>query len=96
MKQSELDELLRSIAEPTFKYFMKRVENNIINNSDCKNMDVQVFMSIIIHAVSMIAANSTRFAENFYNIKTAKLIDEEALKSKFINTYLEQLKHLKK
>jgi nucleosome binding factor SPN SPT16 subunit len=90
--EDELNELVKLIAEPTFKYMMKRVSNNILDDKHNNKMDIAEFLSVLCAAIASIDANALRWMENFYRIQSGQMIDFEKLRIAHTKNLHDQLK----
>ena len=92
LTEEEMQEITKTIAEPTFKYMMKRVSNNILDDKHNQKMDINTFLSILCAALASIDANALRWMENFYMIQSGQLLDFEKLKDVHSKNLTSQLK----
>jgi hypothetical protein len=96
MNDKEAAILVRRIAEPTFKYLMKRIQKEILNHDDNKDLPLNMFLNIITAAIAENDANILRYLEVFHKISTNREIDFDALKLGFISRLEDNLKVLKR
>lgn len=87
----EIKELVKNIAEPVFKYMMRRVSKEILDNKDCNQMSINSFLSILVVSMATVDANSLRWMEKFYKLKVGEDINFEKLKFAFTKNLYEQL-----
>ena len=87
----EIQALVKTIAEPVFKYMMSRLSKEILDNKDYNNMSINSFLSILIVSMATIDANSLRWMERFYKLKVGEDIVFEKLKFAFTKNLYKQL-----
>lgn len=89
--EEEIKYLVQIVAAPTFKYMMKRINNNILLNSDYADMSLNSFISVLIISIASMDANLLKWIDKFYSVKTGKKIDFEKLKFSLTKNLHEQL-----
>lgn len=92
LTDEQLNKLISDIARPVFKYMLKRINKEILENDDYKDMDENQFYNVIIACMASIDTNMLRWIENFHKIKTNRELDFQALHAAFINNVNQQLK----
>lgn len=96
MTNEDMANLIHRIAAPTFKYMMKRINNEVLKASDMKDMPLNVFLNVILTSMASVDANSLRWLQGFHKIKTNSEIDFDSLKWGFFGRLEEHLGVLKR
>ena len=89
LTDEEVRHIINRVAAPTFKFFMKRVNNEIIKQH--KDMQLNLFINIFIVTMTNIDANALRWIENFFKMQSGQPLDFEALRTSFFHRLNEQL-----
>lgn len=89
LTDEEIKFIIDKVARPTFKYFMKRMNNEVIKKHG--NMQLNLFMNLFIVTMTNIDANALRWLENFFKIQSGQPLDFEALRTSFYHRLNEQL-----
>lgn len=92
LSEKEINEIIRTIAEPVFRYVMKRIQNKILLDKKRGTMSMNSFLSVFVASMASVDANLFRWAENFYHMKTNQPIDFDKLKITYFKNLNEQLK----
>lgn len=92
LTEDEMKYLVELIAEPTFKYMMKRVSKHIIDDKEYNRINVNQFLTLLCAAIALIDANALRWMENFYQINSGQLLDFEKLREVHYKNLSLQLK----
>lgn len=91
LSEQEVKMLIKNIAAPTFKYMMRRINRNIIQDKKLSQISINTFITILIASLSSIDANTLRWIEKFYKMKLGQDIDFDKLKSSLTIHLHEQL-----
>lgn len=94
LDEKQLKELVEKLARPTFNYFIKRMQNEILNKEKFESMDLNDLFNIIVSSQASVDANILRWMQAFNKIKTNTEIDFVMLKQIFFMRINEQLKLL--
>ena len=87
----EVRGLVKLIAAPTFKYMMRRINNNILLNEYQADMSINSFISVVIITIASLDANILKWIEKFYKLKIGQDIDFDKLKFTLTKNLNEQL-----
>lgn len=90
LNDKQLNEIIHKISAPTFRFFMRRLKKELLDVH--KDMPLNLFMTIFINTITSCDANSIRWLENFYILKTGNNVDFEALKINFIRSLNDHLR----
>jgi hypothetical protein len=99
MKKKELPEnltdedimrLIKSIAEPTYKFFMKRIDKELFTGY-YKNMSINCFITIFMSAMANTDGNLMRWLAAFYQTKIGKEAPLDNFKNHFWITLNEHI-----
>jgi hypothetical protein len=91
LTDAELTEVVKLIGAPTFKYLMKRIQNNILLDKKYSDISINSFISAIVIALSSLDANTLTWVSKFYKLKIGKDIDFDKLTSTLKKNIHEQL-----
>lgn len=94
LDEEKLKKLVEKLARPTFNYFIKRMQNEILNEEKFQSMDLNDLFNVIVSAQASVDANILRWMQAFNKIKTNSEIDFVMLKQIFFMRINEQLKIL--
>jgi hypothetical protein len=71
LDDKEMVRLLKSIAEPSVKFFIKRMERELLSGY-FKTMSVDCFITIFLSSMANIDGNLVRWLSAFYEEKTKR------------------------
>jgi hypothetical protein len=94
MTDTEILELVQKLAEPTFRFMLRRIKKEILMGDTYSDMELNTFVSIVVASMVSVDANMLRWIEGFHKIKTNSEMNFSALKLIFIDKLNEQLKVL--
>ena len=92
LSEEEFYELVHEISKPVFRFMMRRITKEVLNNKEYQHLDVNDFFSAIIASMSSIDTNMIRWMQGFYKIKTNANLDQTKLVMSFMRGLQEQLK----
>ena len=81
LSDKELNEIVLKVASPTFKFFMKRIQNEILYKH--KNIEIVMFCSLFIAIKADIDANALRWLQNSLKLQSGKDLNIEEIRSIF-------------
>jgi len=92
LTEKEMKELVITLAEPTFKFMMRRVSLKILDDTNHKTISINEFLTVLCATIATIDANALRWMERFYNIECGEKIDFDKLKMVHTKNLYDQLK----
>lgn len=94
MNDSEVTELSKLLAEPIFKFFIRRMQKVVHANHP--DMPMQIFTLIFMSGLSSLNANLLRWLESFHKVNTGKDVNFFALKKSLDKRIDDALKELQR
>ncbi len=91
LSDDEIKDFIKLIGVPTFRYLMKRINNNILLDKSNSDMSINSFISTLVITMASIDANLLKWIAVFYKEKIGKEIDFEKLQSSLIRNLHEQV-----
>ena len=91
LTESEIKDLVKIIGAPTYKYMMKRIQNNILLNDEMADISINSFIAVLIISLSTVDANALRWIEKFYQTQFGEKINFQKLRYALNNHLNEQL-----
>lgn len=92
--EDEMKEILVKIAEPTFKFLLKRINTKILDDETVNKMSLSCFLSILCGALALIDANALRWMENFHELQSGKKLDFDKLRMIHTKNLYKQLESI--
>jgi len=89
--EEEIQQIIRSISEPTFRFIMRRMKKTIYDHERYKQISLAQFMMVITWAMGSVDANMLRFLENFHKLQSGEALDFDMLRTLFVKGLYEQL-----
>lgn len=86
LTEQEFFDIMYKISKPTFNFMIKRINKEILDNPDYKDLDLNDFFNIIIGSMSATDMNMIRWMQEFHKMKTNYTIDQNKLLMPFLNT----------
>jgi len=80
MSDKDLQYFAKLIGAPTFNYMMKRIENHVLQDKNLSNISMNSFINIIIMVMASMDANTLKWIEEFFKLKTGEVIEIDKLK----------------
>jgi hypothetical protein len=87
----EISNLVRTIAEPTFNYIMRRIRKEIYNHERYSKISLDQYLMVLCATMGSVDANMLRFMQNFAKLQNAQDVDLEILRGVFIKCLYSQL-----
>lgn len=80
LSDQDIQYLVKLISAPTYKYMMRRINRFILQDKRLADISVNSFINVLVVAVASMDANSLRWIEKFYKMKTGQDINFDTLK----------------
>ena len=90
--EAEIDGIIRSIAEPSFRYISRRIDRMLISNQKIHPMNPIDMTTIMTASMSVIDANMIRTIQGIYKLATGKEVNVAKLHELFSESLKRQLK----
>jgi hypothetical protein len=87
----EVKDLLEKICRPTFKFFLKKIEKEVLLGR-YKKVSVDFFMAIFFISMSNIDGNLLRWIHSFYCTETGSKIPFQNIQSYFYQVLNDHVK----
>lgn len=91
LSQEKVKKLVETIAAPTFKFLLKRIDNYIISNENNSDISLNAFMNVVLIAMASLDVNILHWLEKVSEAKTGEKINSNNLRSALIANINEQL-----
>jgi hypothetical protein len=91
LSHEQFIELITTIAEPTLKYMVKRINNKIVDDKISESITLNLMIAIIIGSLAVINVSTLKWMSNSTLEKTGEKIDIQKLRMALIENINNQL-----